>query len=101
MRTTLLAVPFAAIALTLGACGGSDNSSSKGSKYPSLVEDNFLNACKLSSNGKEDACKCALKKLEDTLSYDDFKKADADIRAGGKASGDTAKKISDAISSCA
>jgi hypothetical protein len=101
MRTTWLAVPFAVAALGLGACGGDDNSSKTGGKYPSEVEDNFMTACKASSGGKEDACKCALRKLEETLSYDDFKKADADIRKGGKASGDTAEKITNAIKSCA
>ena len=100
MRTTWLAVPFAVAALGLGACGGSDNSSKTGQKYPSNVEDTFLNACKVSSNGKEEACKCALRKLEDTLSYDDFKTADAAIRKGEKASSDTQKKITGAITTC-
>jgi hypothetical protein len=101
MRTTWLAVPFAVLTLGLAACGGVDNDSKAGNKYPSEVEDNFMSACKTSSNGKEDACKCALKKLEETVSYDDFKKADEAIREGGKASGDTSKRIADAISSCA
>jgi hypothetical protein len=101
MRSTWLALPLAARTLGLAACGGDENDSKAGNKYPSDVEDNFMKACKTSSGGKEDACKCALKKLEETVSYDDFKKADEAIREGGKASGDTAERIQDAITSCA
>jgi hypothetical protein len=99
MRTTWLALPLAALTLGLAACGD-DEDSKAGGGYPTEVKENFMRACKLSSSGKEDACKCALDKLEETVSYEDFKKADADIRAGGKASGDTADKIQEAITSC-
>ena len=100
MTAAWIALPLAALALTLSACGG-DNSSNAGGGYPKSAEDNFLAACKTASGGKEAVCKCALAKLEDTLSYADFKRADAAVRGGGKATGDTAKKLEDAISGCA
>lgn len=96
---TRIAVPLAAAALGLAACGGSDDK--RATPYPKAAQDNFLTACKTSSNGKEDACKCALSKLEETVPYADFARADAAIRAGDKATGETAKRISAAISGCA
>jgi hypothetical protein len=101
MRSTWLALPLAALSLGLAACGGDDNDSKAGSKYPDDVRENFMKACEASSNGKTAACDCALKKLEETVSYDDFKKADEAIREGGEASGSTADRIQDAIKSCA
>lgn len=68
--------------------------------YPADVRQNFLDACNRSSDGKRSACRCALRKLEETVSYEDFKQADAAIRGGGAAAPGTAKKIQDAISGC-
>jgi hypothetical protein len=92
-----LALPLVVLSLGLAACGGDDD---KSSDYPSGVERNFLNACNKSSKGKEDACKCALDKLEDTVSYEDFKKADAAIRSGKSADPRTTEKLQAAIKAC-
>jgi outer membrane PBP1 activator LpoA protein len=100
MRASRTAVALAAVALALvlAACG--KDAGGPVSKYPKAAEQQFLKECKRTS-GRADACSCALEKLEQTVSYAEFKKADAAIRAGGKASGDTAKKISEATTSCA
>ena len=101
MRATRIALPLAVLSLGLAACGGDDNSSSDNGKYPSQVEDNFLKACNATSHDKTEACKCALTKLEETLPYDDFKKADEAIRKGGSADPATQKTITAAIKACA
>ena len=96
MRVTWLAVCCAALA-GLGACGGDDSTATG---YPSDVRDNFMRACKLNSSGNDTACRCILDRLEETVPYEDFKKADAAIRGGDKADADTGKKIAAATKGC-
>lgn len=114
MHASRIALPLALLSLGLAACGGDDKKTTSstsssattstvapGAKYPAEVEKNFLDACNKSSKGKTDACKCALAKLEETVSFDEFKQADSDIRAGKEADSKISAKINSAIKSCA
>ena len=117
----LAALPLAVLTLGLAACGSDEETTSipastdqsattataaattttSDTPYPAAVEKNFLDACKSSSNGNADACRCALAKIEETVSYEDFKAADVAIRGGGAASDETGAKINAAIQGCA
>lgn len=129
MHAARRALPLALLTLLLAACGGGGGEQGAGTAtpsgtaatttggtataettatspaaeaaaYPADVRQNFLDACNRSSDGKRSACRCALAKLEATVSYEDFKQADAAIRGGGTAAPGTAKRIQDAISGC-
>ena len=69
--------------------GGSENSAKAGNEYPSQVRENFLKSCDAQPNASRSVCECTLDKVEKTVSYDDFKKADQAIRddAGAKPKG--------------
>jgi hypothetical protein len=88
MRRILPAL-IAAVALGLSACGG-------GNDYPKEVEDNFLSSCK-SGGGSEKQCECALDKIQDEFTYEEFKQEEKDITSGKEPS----KKLTDATKECA
>jgi hypothetical protein len=98
VRAARLVLPLVALSFGVGACGG--DGGDERTRYPSAVEQNFTKACNASSKGKEDACKCALAKLEDTVPYAEFKKADDVIRGGGTADPATTDKLNAAIKAC-
>jgi hypothetical protein len=75
-------------AIALGACGGHDD-------YPASVQRNFLDSCQ-SHGGTGDGCNCALDKLQDKLSYEDFKKEETAMLMGNPPS----RKVSDAVADC-
>lgn len=77
----------------LAGCGGGDDSHA----YPAQAERNFTTACQRSSGGDTKGCRCALDKIEQKLSYKQFKREDAAINAGRKPS----RAVTDAIADCA
>ena len=87
-RVASIATVAAALAAT--GCGGGKND------YPAHAERAFLANCDRTSGGKTDVCKCALDKIEEKLSYDEFKKEDTAIAAGGSPS----RKLTDAVAEC-
>lgn len=82
-----IAAASVVLACALVGCGGKND-------YPASAEHNFLTACQRS--GPKDFCQCSLDKIEENMSYDDFKKEDTAIRAGNKPS----RKLTDAVSEC-
>jgi hypothetical protein len=100
MNPSLMALPLSVLSLGLAACGGGDSGDGSANGYPGEVEKTFLDACKSTSKGNESACRCTLTKLEATVPYDDFKKADAAVRAGKAADPETSGKLTSAIKAC-
>jgi hypothetical protein len=76
----------------LAGCGGDDG----GSGYPAEAKRNFTTACERSSGGDVQSCRCALEKIEERLSYEEFKQEDAAIRRGSEPS----DVVTDAIAGC-
>ena len=87
----LTSVAAIAAALLGTGCGGGDKND-----YPAKSERAFLKSCEKSSKGKTSFCKCALEKVEEKLSFEEFKKEDTAIQAGRPPS----RKLTDAISDC-
>jgi hypothetical protein len=88
------------LALTICAafaagCGG-------GHDYPSEAESSFMASCTAQAGATESSCRCALDNLEESMSYDEFKRVDTAIRAGGVESvpEDSREKFLDAIADC-
>lgn len=77
-----------AAALLATGCGKND--------YPAKSERAFLSNCEKTSGGKTSFCKCALDKVEEKFSYDEFKKEDTAVAAGKSPS----RKFTDAIAEC-
>jgi hypothetical protein len=85
-----LASAAAAVALIASGCGGGK------ADYPEKNERAFLDNCERTSEGNTKFCKCALDKIEENFSFDEFKKEEAAIAAGNPPS----RKVTDAISDC-
>ena len=66
--------------------------------YPQRVRDNFMASCEGTSGGNTAACECALEKIEETVSLEEFVKIDADVRAGVVTS--PPREVTDAIAAC-
>jgi hypothetical protein len=87
MRPSWIAPGLAIAALAVAGCGGDD--------YPDKVEKNFLTSCK-SGPANSDQCECALDSIKDKFTYAEFKKEEADLRAGKALS----KKLRSAVKDC-
>ena len=115
MRATFLVTALLALGAVVAGCGGDDkksddnssapaatspssssSSSSGGDEYPAAVEATFMRECTKSSGGKRAICQCAFDKIEATISYEEFKREDTAIAAGGTPS----RKFTDAIADC-
>lgn len=112
--TTALLCTFA---LGLAACGGDDddrgssaNTGSTGTtasesapenKYPEAVRKTFLDSCDAQPNASRSVCQCALDRVEKTVSYEDFKEADAAIREDAAAKPPAYDKLVKAARECA
>ena len=65
----------------LGSGSGGDSAASN--KFPESSRQTFLSAC-VSSGGTDTACICVLAGLEERLTFEQFKEADAQITATGQ-----------------
>ncbi|KGF72062.1 hypothetical protein DO97_13215 [Neosynechococcus sphagnicola sy1] len=52
--------------------------------YPQQVVTNFMDACVKSSNGKTEACTCAIDKIQAEYTLKEFAKIDKELSEGGK-----------------
>lgn len=86
----MLAAAFAA------GCGGGGND------YPDEAVQSFMMSCKAQAGATESSCRCVLDNLEETMSYEEFKRVDTAIRIGGtdEIPEDSREKFLDAISDC-
>lgn len=65
-----------ALLLFILGCGGSGPA-----PYPSDVAENFLRAC-VGSGGNEPSCRCALEKVEERWTLDEYRALEARIARG-------------------
>jgi hypothetical protein len=89
-----LAIGLAIGALALVGCG--NDSSSNG--YPQAAVDAFMKSCTAAPNASEDQCRCAITKIQDTVSYADFKQYGRDILTGDSSS--PPQGVVDAVNEC-
>ena len=88
-RSALLVLAAAA----LGACGGDDG-------YPPEARTEFVESCDKQPNASRSVCECAFDELEQTMPYEDFKAADAAIRAGDRPKAEFSTKLTAAVEGC-
>lgn len=67
-----------AVAVVIGACGGGGGG---GTDYPAEVTENFLASCTQAGTSQE-VCQCALDKLEDKYSLDEFTREAQSLQGG-------------------
>lgn len=65
MRSTLVVV----VAVAITACGDGDG-------YPREAVENFVAECDMQPNATERQCRCVIARLEETMPYDEFARAD-------------------------
>jgi hypothetical protein len=77
-------------------CGGGGND------YPDKAVQSFMMSCKAQASATESSCLCVLDNLEETMSYEEFKRVDTAIRIGGtdEIPEESREKFLDAISDC-
>ena len=110
MKRTLCTT-LAAAALLLAACGdddkssggggdgGGEKSSQAGNKYPDQIRNNFLTSCDSQPNAPRAVCECALNKIEEKYSLDEFEKIDKAQREGEPLPKDISKIVTDCVKS--
>jgi hypothetical protein len=87
-------------ASALAGCGGGSSSSTSGHHgYPKTAEDTFIKAC-TAQGAKSGYCHCALDRIEGTVPYPEFKKADQALGSLRGAAKDTRGKFLAAIKAC-
>jgi hypothetical protein len=86
----VLAAAFAA------GCGGG------GSDYPDEAVQSFMRTCEAQAGATESSCRCVLDNLQETMSYEEFKRVDTAIRIGGadEIPEDSREKFIEAVSDC-
>ena len=84
----------------LAGCGGGGGDKSVGNGYPKSTEDNFIKSCSAQPGATQSKCQCAFDKIKATLSYDEFKKADAALRSGKSADPKATQALQSAVKAC-
>jgi hypothetical protein len=89
-RGALRVTPAAGLALLLlaGAC-----SHEPANEYPPEVVDNFIGACR--TRAPEVACRCAIDRLRDRFSWEEFREMERRMRAD-----DLPPEVADAVRGC-
>ena len=87
-----------AAACALAGCGGGDGGAGNG--YPKVVESNFIKSCTAQAGATQTKCQCAFDKIKGSLSYDEFKKADAAERQGKSVDPKAQQALQEAIKAC-
>ena len=91
----------AATALLIAGCGSDDSDAGKaGEKYPEDSRKAFLDSCDAQPSAERSVCECALEKIEATVSFNDFSKADKALREGKEVDAATQAKFEDATTEC-
>lgn len=80
--------------LTLAACGG-DDADEAGNPYPKETRAEFTRQC-VANGGNDASCECALKGIEERLSFTAFRDAERSIAAGG----DAPEAFTEAVEAC-
>jgi hypothetical protein len=84
-----IAAVVSAALLAFGACGDDG--------YPQEVVDNFMESCTAQVGASQSYCRCAIDRLQENLSFDDFQAAEEQITAG---SDNLPQELQAAVDSC-
>jgi hypothetical protein len=89
-----LALVLAAAAL--GACGGDDEEEG----YPDAAVASFVSECRKQPNATESACRCVIERLQVSMRYDEFERADAALRGNRQPDEASLRKLQTAAEGC-
>jgi hypothetical protein len=51
--------------------------------YPPQVVENFMSSCTAQPGATDAACSCAIERIQEEMTLDEFQAAEAEIQAGG------------------
>ena len=86
---------LAALACALAACGGDGNG------YPQESIDEFVRECDAQANATEAQCRCVIARLEETMPYDEFARADRALAREERVDDASLAKLRRAVQACA
>lgn len=92
------ALALAGVAAVLAGCGGG---SDENAGYPSEAVDRFVAECRREPGATADTCRCVIARLQETMPYAEFERADAALERGDEADAASIEKLRAAVAGCA
>jgi len=89
------AVALSCAVVGLAACGGSEDA------YPQESIDAFVRECNEQPNTSERQCACVVERLQETMPYDEFARADKALKENQQPDAASLEKLRAAITACA
>jgi len=89
-----LALSFAVVGLA--ACGGGGEDG-----YPQESIDEFVRECRAQPNTNERQCSCVVERLQETMPYEEFARADKALKENRQPDAGSLEKLRAAITDCA
>jgi hypothetical protein len=80
--------------VALTACGGGDDG------YPREAVENFVAECDVQPNATERQCRCVIARLEETMPYDEFARADEALEQEQPVDEKSLAKLRQAVEAC-
>jgi hypothetical protein len=79
----------------LAACGGGG-----GGGYPEESIDAFVRECTVQPNTGERQCRCVVERLQETMPYEEFARADAALKENRQPAAASLRKLRAAVRAC-
>jgi hypothetical protein len=79
----------------LAACGGGGEDA-----YPQKSIDEFVQECTAQPNTAERQCRCIVERLQETMPYDEFARADAALKENRQPAAASLEKLRAAVTAC-
>jgi hypothetical protein len=89
-----LALAFAVVGLA--ACGGGGEDG-----YPQESIDAFVQECNAQPNTGERQCRCVVERLQETMPYEEFVRADEALKANREPDDGSLRRLRAAVTACA
>jgi hypothetical protein len=87
------ALAFAVVGLA--ACGGGEDG------YPQESIDAFVKECRAQPNTSERQCRCVVERLQESMPYDEFARADDALKENREPDAASIEKLRAAVAACA
>ena len=79
----------------LAACGGGGKNG-----YPEESVDTFVQECAVQPNTGERQCRCVVERLQETMPYEEFARADAALKDNRQPAAASLRKLRAAVTAC-
>ena len=87
------ALAFAVVGLA--ACGGAGEDG-----YPQESIDAFVRECRAQPNNSERQCRCVVERLQETMPYEEFARADDALKEDRDPAAESLEKLRAAVTAC-